>query len=480
MSTRRRVWLSTSSVWRGKGLTDYAPATGALPYEYSDTNVPWAYTGSTQSAREAEFLANWPAGWPSVPTIVDIQTGGANFYTNLNNTVNAAGGRVIVRLSAGTYHLTSFQLIGSSGNQLYAFGFWHPNLAGIIGQGADQTTIQMDAGSVSGAQLSAIAALTKASGQANQLGMMRLDGSSTSPVVFAGVTIQAADQPLVTSFQADNGIAGNQPAPHSGIVFYQNAYFYVSHVRARGAARACTSLPPFEHGNFNSQYENGYYFNVEIDGRRAAELDSNRPRRCGALLGNNATVHYMKNFWIHHTNVSRYAMNDQNANTSGVYTACYGKLENISNIRNTDPNLNGGATLGGYTNATPFGWESCNGTINLDNLIIQQDNAYTDVQIAQHLQLTTVGSRNPQGGRLHATNITARCSVWPQLDGYLCFRMPTGTYWVSDGYATTLDVKHTSGASKTAYVYSGTWPPSSAVLTAAGISPSTHYIVRNS
>ncbi len=461
-----------------RGGTRRQPLAG-LAWEYSDTNVPWAYSSSTQSGREAEYFANWPAGWSSVPTIVDIQTGGADFRTNVLNTI-AANGRCIIRLGEGTYHLTSF--VKAASDEMYAFGLWHTNLAGFVGQGADKTIIQMDAGSMNATQLAGIATLTSAN--VNNLHLMRLDGEASSPAVLAGLTLQAQDQQTIASFAAGNSIAGGQPAPHGGVLWYKrgvaaNVYFYCSHVRARGAGRACTSLPPFEHANFNSQYEYGYYFNTESDGRRAAELDAARPRRCGIVMGNNASVHSMVNCWLHHTNVSRYAMNDQNATTSGAYTVAYCKVEHITDTQNTDPALNGGASLGGYTNATLLGWETCNGTITVHHSILCQDNTVASGQTPCHFQMTTVGStrgtNGPQGGRLTAYDNVYRHAV-SHLSGFLTCRIAAATYWYLDGYATTISSKPTAaGSAMTSWSYTTTRFATSGE--AAALDPATRYIV---
>lgn len=468
-------WVNTTDGWKSRGRTKSSNTST----DWSDSNVPWAYTGATQTEREAEFFANYPSGW-SMPTIVDIQTGAATFRQNVLNTITA-NGRCIIRLGEGTYHLTSF--VKAAADEMYAFGLWHTNLAGFVGQGADKTIIQMDANSMNATQLAGIPTLT--SSNINQLNVMRLDGEASTPAVLAGLTIQAEDQQIITSFDSSNSIAGNQPAPHGGIMWYRrgvssNVYFYCSHVRARGAGRACTSLPPFEHANFGSQYEYGYYYNTESDGRRASSIDAAQPRRCGVVMGNNAQEHSMVNCWVHHSNVSRYAVNDQNADTSGSYTVAYCKFDHITDTQNVDPALNGGASLGGYTNATPLGWESCNGTITVHHTIISQSNPYTNIQIAQMFQMTSVGARNPQGGRFYAYDNTYINTAWPQLDGYCAFRIAPTTYWWTDGFANTIDVRATQGGPQlTAYQYSGTWPPTAGQLSAAGVSPTTHYIVRS-
>jgi hypothetical protein len=183
---------------------------------------------------------------------------------------------------------------------------------------------------------------------------------------------------------------------------------------------------------------------------------------------------------MHHTNVSRYAVNDENRATTGKYNVIRVKAEQITNTHNTDPNLNGGVSLNGYTNASLFGWESCSGTVTVTDCIMSQDDPYTDRQIAQHLQFTSVGGRNPQGGRLIVRGGVYRTPVWPQLNGFLTIRVIPTTYWVLDGYNTTMNILSPAGVRLTPHVVTGTWPPSAATLASAGVTPATHYIVRNS
>lgn len=469
--------MSRAVLWDGsqyRGLANPAP----VSYDWSEANPPWAYTGTTQVEREAEFLANYPPGW-TLPTIVDL-AGSGTFRQRVLATI-AANGRCAIRLPAGVHHLTSFE---AASGPMYAFGLWHTDLVGFIGAGPDQTVIQMDADSLSQTQLDGIAAMTLANWDVLQIGMMRLDGDPASPVVLAGLTIRADDQQLIPAFGADIGIAGNQPAPHKGVEFYKLgsssiSAFYQSHVRYQGAARACNSRPPFESANWGSGEGYGYSYHVESDGRRAPELDPARPRRCGVMMGNSEYVSVLSHCWLHHTNLSRYAVNDQNRPIDGEYLVAYCKAEQITNTRNVDPALNGGNSLGGWTNATPFGWESTAATVTVHDTIISQDNNNISGQFPADFQMTHVGSRNPQGGRFFAWGNDYRCSPWPQLDGFACFRILNSTYWWTDGLATTLDVRKTAGGPKlTPHVYTGTWPPSAAYLAANSLTPDTHCIVK--
>lgn len=469
--------------WNGSQWSPYGSTSTeqpALNYDWSDSNLPWAYP-SNEAAAEALFTAEWP----NDVTYVDLPTASNDFYTNLYNVCNAASGRVVVRLPEGTFHLNQFRMIGSSGDPNYAFGFWHPRLRGFLGKGPDKTIMQMDANSLSQAQLDGMKTMDPSTFQTLATGFMRIDGASgTSTVLIAGVTFQAADQQNLT--EVSSGLVAKnvyvpQPAPHNGIFIYQEANAIVSYTRFRAAGRALYSAPPFECANVGSQYGNILYNNCEFDGRRAPELDPARPRRCGPVMGNNEDSHEMRDCWVHHTNLSRYAVNDENRNTSGPYTVRRCKFQNITETRNTDPALNGGNSLGGWSDPCCLGWESVNGTITIEDTIISQDNPQFQWQSspAMHYGLTSVGSRNPQGGRMYVRGGEHRNTAWSWLDGYVTFRIQTGTYWATDGWNTTLYVYNSSNVRLIPYQYTGTWPVSASTLSANGITPQTHYIIRS-
>lgn len=476
MSTALRVL--TGNVMRGVGLDDLS----GITYDWTDTNLPWAYDD------EAEFTE----GWPSDTVIVDLSPTGANLDEKLNNTINgvAGGGRVVVRLPEGVHHLTSFRMIGGSGSVTYAFGFWFPRLQGLLGHGADNTVVQMDANSVNSDQLAAMQGMDPTLFAPLQMGMCRFDGTEASPVLLAGLTFRAADQQNLTAVHpnlAALGIVTPQPAPHQGVVFYGNwtttkanqLHAKVNHVRFQGAGRAVYPAPPFEMCNATSQYGNIIWKNCEFDGRRSAALDPARPRRCTVWMGNNEFESVMQDCWLHHTNVSRYASNDENRDYSGSYTLRRCKIEQIGNQLNVDPALNGGNSLGGWSAVTPIGWESSNATMLIEDCIIHQDNPYTKGgQVPMHFQMTIVGSRNPVGGRLTVRGTEFHNSGFPQLEGYVCARVGATSHFRTDGYATTMQVYHRDGQRLTAYELGPTFPPTLESLASAGVTPATHYLIK--
>lgn len=441
---------------------------GVLPYDWSETNLPWAYTSTSQ----------FTADWPSTVNIVDIQTSSSDFYTNLVNTVNAAGGRCVVRLGQGVYRLNQFRMYGTSGDPQYAFGFFHPNLAGLLGQGADKTYVQMDANSMTQAQLDRLAELDQASFYPVQMGLCRFDGSAANPVYIAGVTFRAADQQMLTQKAADVPIVVPQPAPHNGVFIYGGTHSTISYTRFQAAGRAASSQPPFESANIMSARGTHHWHHCEFDGRRSPDFDPARPRRCGPMMANSETKFVLEDSWFHHSNVSRYAVNDENHSISGNYVVRRVKAEQISNTQNTDPELNNGQSLGGWSAASVFGWESTNSLIEVENNIIIQDNTMTrGREVPMHLQMTSVGARNPQGGRMTVRGGRYRNNGWPQLNDFVCFRITSDTWWYRDGVANTVTVYHGDGQQLTPYQIPGSWPPTAQSLATAGVAPNTHYLV---
>jgi hypothetical protein len=464
----------TLSRLRVNGVRLTGPAVVAPPVgtsDWSDSNLPWAYED------ESVFTEDWPAG----TTVVDIQTGSSDFYTNLQNTVNAAGKRVVVRLGIGTYHLKSFRLIGSSGLLDYAMGFWFPNLQGLLGRGADKTFVQMDANSMTQAQIDNLGnnpTMASSAFNPNDMSFCRLDGvNPASPVLLAGVTFQAADQQMLTTKQPDVPIVIPQPAPHMGVFIYPGSTSIISYCRFLAAGRAATSSPPFESANITSSRGTHHWHHCEFDGRRAPWIDPLRPRRTSTVMANNENSHRLEDSWLHHSNVSRYAVNDENANTQGNYVVRRCKLEYLTDQQNRDPNLNGGNSLGGWTNVTLLGWESTNARIDMSDNTLVVTNPSSSGQFPAHYQFTTTGSRNPNGGRIYIVGDIPKNIIHPQLDGYYTFRIQKSTSWFTEGVANTIDVRKTAGGTKLLpWEYTGAWPPSAAAIAAAGISKNTHFI----
>ena len=448
----------------------------SAPWDYSETNLPWAYTSTN----------DWKSLVPAGADVRPLSNVGATFRERLNNTLTD-GVRSIVELPEGDFRLLSFvEAVPANNDPLYSFGYYNRNLAGFIGQGPDKTFVTMAAGSMSQLQLDTMKRPSKLKFEPLQMGMMRFDGSIAkgNNVFLGGLTFRAEDQPNVTELNADvTGIFLPQPAPHQGIVIYSRAEVLMSHVRFQAAGRALMGQPPFEMSNFTTQYSRVTIRRCEFDGRRSADLDPFTPRRCNPIMLNNETLHDMEYVYLHDGNVSRYAANDENAETQGLYSVRKFKIERISNNFNTDPRLNNGERLGGWSPVTPFGWESSKANIILEDGFIEQTiNETRNGQVPAHFQMTVVGSTepvNPQGGRFRMERVKTTYTGWPEFDGFIIGRIGKASYWRSDGYETTLQVYHPeTGVRLAAFELPDAWPPRLGDLTAAGVRPETHYLIK--
>lgn len=470
------------SWWDGGRWREHWGDTGGVneaEYDWSESYAPWM---SSVAPPTDMFL---PVGVP----VVHLMTSGPDFHTNLTNTINTAGKRVIVELPAGDHRLTSFRPIGASGDPTYAFGFWHTNLAGLVSYaGPDKTTVTMAANSMSQEQLDKIATMPKAGYNPLQMGVMRVDGtmSKGNSVFLAGIGFRAEDQQKMQALAPDlvsSGVFVQQPAPHQGIVIYTGADLTIVNCRFQGVGRAMTGQPPFEMSNLTTQASWVRIFNTEFDGRRAREIDPKQPRRCNPIMLNNEYSHVMTNVWLHHGNVSRYAANDQNRDTQGTYTVRRFKIEEISNTFNTDPDLAGGARLGGWSAVTPFGWESTKAVITLEYGTIHQSiNETKNGQVPAHFQFTVVGEPsliNPQGGRFRMEHVRTTYTGWPELNGFIIGRVGVASHWFTDGFDVTMDVRHPdTGVRLKPYLIEGSWPPNRSDLDALGIVPSVNYLLK--
>jgi hypothetical protein len=459
----------SATTLRGVGLPDVS--LGAPYWDYSATNLPQAYSS------EADWESRIQAGIARV----DLRKDSSDFFTNLKATVDAAPGRVIVHLGEGDHILDQFRMIGASGDPSYAFGFWFPKLAGLSGAGYDKTFLSMAGNSVTQAQLTRLSGMKQADFAPNQMAVARIDSSVSQPFFMGGITFRSDNQNPLTSISSDitGSVVVPQPAPHGGIIFYTGGAGLMSHVRFQGAAKAWNSQPPFEHANTSSNRGRIRLYNVESDGRIASIYDPARPRKCGVFMTNDAYESRIFDSWLHHTNVSRYAANDEGMTEAGrVYAVTRTKVERISDTRNDGK--------GGATNASALGWESTNAELIVTDVIVSQDNPNNvGGDRAQHLQMTVTG--NPavddvSGGRLRVNGGVFRTPTAPQLDGWLCVRA-TPSHFVTDGYQNTIHVYPNAdgtGLRKQPWVYAGTWPPTAAQILAAGVSKDTHYLIRNS
>ena len=471
----------TSTFSRLITISSVSPA--RHPADWDDDNLPWSYA-TTDAFTE---------GFTEGITWTDLYTGTfaqSDLWSRITYTIAQVpgNGRVYVRIPTGVHNVTSFQTpFVIQKNPLYAFGLWFPRLSGLLGDGPDKTRIHLVANSYSQEQLDALATLNPDTFTPLGNAFARFDGAVT-PFLLGGIKFTAADQQNVTALHpnmaAKHGIVVPQPAPHVGIHFEPapsngTSEFIVNNCAFVGCARALLGQPPFECGLINSQYTKSVFRRCDFDGRRDAEVDPLRPRRSTTALVNNEKDMSFVDCHFHHSNIGRFAGNDQNkspAALSTFYNFIRCKFDHMGDEGNTDPLINGGAPLGGVDTRyiSPFGFESTNARIRLTDCIITQNTTYARGGIA----ITQVG-RNPSGGRMEVVDCVFRYEHKPYLNGFATMMIDPSTPWYKDGPATTTSVSREE-TPLTCHVYptGSSWPPTEAYITAQGLTPETHYIVR--
>ena len=471
----------TSTFSRLITISSVSPA--RHPADWDDGNLPWSYA-TTDAFTE---------GFTEGITWTDLYTGTfaqSDLRSRITYTIAQVpgNGRVYVRIPTGVHNVTSFQTpFVIPKNPLYAFGLWFPRLSGLLGDGPDKTRIHLVANSYSQEQLDALATLDPDTFTPLGNAFARFDGAVT-PFLLGGIKFTAADQQNVTALHpnmaAKHGIVVPQPAPHVGIHFEPapsngTSEFIVNNCAFVGCARALLGQPPFECGLINSQYTKSVFRRCDFDGRRDAEVDPLRPRRSTTALVNNEKDMSFVDCHFHHSNIGRFAGNDQNrspAALSTFYNFIRCKFDHMGDEGNTDPLINGGAPLGGVDTRyiSPFGFESTNARIRLTDCIITQNTTYARGGIA----ITQVG-RNPSGGRMEVVDCVFRYEHKPYLNGFATMMIDPSTPWYTDGPATTTSVsKEETPLTCHVYPTGSSWPPTEAYITAQGLTPETHYIVR--
>lgn len=456
------------------------------------------HSPADQWASEADFTAPWSgvlSQWAGLDPwatadVRDLTGYTSDFRAACIAMCNAASNPIVIRLPEELLHLTSF--VVPTGVQTFAFGMYHPNFRGWLGRGPGRTIVQQDAGSVSAAQITALEALTSSQTNALAMCLAQPGTGSTWSVLMSGLTMQAADQPTISSVNFTTSSSPNpvmpQPAPHSGIMLGPNRDFFGSHLELLGCGYAINPSPPFEQTNLGSQYGKIRMHHVLSDGRRAASIDPARPWSCNPYMGNNEDLCEVAYTRFCHAPISRVAINDQNSGntetSAGAYTFGPGyQVDHIGN-HNVKPHLNGGASLGAYSGAVAHGFESVGGPLTFHAPHMSVDNPWTDNAISQHIGLNFVSGVNRQGGRLRIYGGTFRNTAFPWLDGWLCIRISQSSYWYTDGVANTIFVyagADDSTLRKQPWLYTGAWTQAAmtAAATAAGVSPATHYLLRN-
>lgn len=467
-------------VWRGG-----TSISSQLAAEWSDTNLPWV----SGDAEEDFPMVTWTPLYTGGAVATDLQA-------RVNYTISQVGGAgpVYITLPEGVHSLVKFNMIGGSGDPLYAFMLWNSRLRGLKAAGdPTNTVIQAEDGqtvsgswvhAISEAQLTAMAALDPTTYAPLQMGVCRFDSTPTEPFLLGDLTFRAKDQRPITAIHANlaaQGVVVPQPAPHQGIVFHPGTssarpHAIVNNCRFQGISRAMSSAPPFECGMVNTQYMTAVFRRCEFDCRRAAELDPAQPRRSSPFLMNNDISMNFEDSWFHHSAVNRIAINDENKNTTALsttYAFVRVKIDHMGDTNNVDPALNGGVSLGGtdHTYLSPIGFESSNALITFTECIIEQNTTSARGGIA----ITTVGSRNPSGGSLVITDCDFRYAAKPYLKGYARIMIGPTTLWWTAGapYGTQV---WKNGAQLTCISTSTPAVPTEA--TVSNYNPATHYFAQ--
>lgn len=480
MPADRLVLDLPSKSWRGLYETI---AEAVLGYNYSAWN--WSDSNKPPSLDPSTFTE----GFPSDTVYVNLITGTGDFYQDLVNTLNSTSStRVVVKLpgtqaNPQTQHITSFRPFGTqSPTKPYLMGFYNgTKLQGFLGGGRGASIIQLDPNIYTQAQLTPLKTMVSADFAPLLNSFGRLDGPDpTKPILIGGVTFQGGDQPLLDTVGSDVPAVVPQPAPYQGLSFYPGSYYVVNDCEFLASGHALTSAPPFEMGTVSTQRCRGTFKRCDFDGRMAASLNPARPRRSTVWMGNDEGSIDHIDCWLHHSNVSRYAANDEanSFGTSGHYGLLRCRIDHIADTQNVDPAQNGGVSLDGYSDPCCLGWESSNAQISLVDVIIEQNNTHTTRAVPQHLGFTSTG-RNSAGGHLTVTRGVFLNPGFPTVNNFLCVRgKPSNTLWVdaTTGMDKTATVTGYDGTVLKGRMYSGSWPPPSSFL--SQYDPAKDYIIK--
>lgn len=454
----------------------------AAAWDYSDSNPPWAYPADPVE-REALFTAGWPQEVKD--GIVDL-VGTGNLRSKLDTTLAPVSGHAVVRLpDLQGQDLTDLLKADPNAPDTFAYGGYHPKLLGFLGHGADRSWIELKPNSMSQAQLNLLGTLDPNAFTPSHLGSFLLQPHLRDDTYLAGVGFRAHDQPWLPTVHpnlAAKGVTPNQPAPHAGLEIGSGKNFTIGYCAFVGFGRAIYPAPPFEHPNINSQYADGVIHHTDLDGRRHPDIDPAQPRRCTVYLGNNEDSSTVRRSWLHDTPLSRYAVNDQNRNTTGTYLVEESKIERIGNGA-VDPALNGGQPLGSASAAVSLGYESSQATIIMRDCIVSVDNDFFRSRnlwgAPQHVGFSNVTPATNRAGVAYFYGGEWRNTAYPEVDGFLCIRIYSDNAWWTTGVANTLFVyEYEGGPRKAPWHYTGTWPPTTGQIATAGVTPQTHYIVR--
>lgn len=475
--TANGPWTVTLVVTDSKGLTDTTTGTatptqsGGGSASWADGNEPWRIGGLTD---------DWPqAALDKVVQYNDSRWFSASkTFTKICQDAAAIVPGAIIKLPAGTYHLTKFDQ-AVSGTQGYVF--FGKSIGGLLGAGPESTFIVLDSNALVDPLLTSIKNATNAI----SVYTMRFDNA---PYI-SGITFDAHEQPLIdgTAVAKPNGYPSSYSAPYAGLQYYNTTGGITQNVRFRGFGKCWNNVYPYELGAVNTSGASHTMRRYEIDGRTAASINSTRPRVSGGFMYNNGGNFTLTDGWEHHSKRSGHTIFGK----TGSATLASGTF-NTTRVRiNDNANINDGD--GGTYTFSAFNHEQAVGAITYTNCQMQRSN----IASTGRATYITVGANNNLGNPKNIVFNFDDKSYWenpPATDNgmFSVFNPPT--------YGSTSNIYHDqfkAGAEpiqvfvggkklKPVFVSStavGSWPtvPSShtaSQLAAAGYTPTTAFLIR--
>jgi hypothetical protein len=307
---------------RGYELADIVAGTPPPPATtWSATNLP-----STVPAGE-NIRDNMPSGVPiytasTFSSSADIPT----LLQAIDSAVSSPG---------YVYLGTSDRVIGALGpigtNAWYGYANSSRHIMGLIGDGADKTSISEGPNMLPSAARSYALAPSDTSGPVPIYDLEFSNTNSSVPLFFSGITFKGQFQgpygvpassglsvnTSVASPLAHRGLALNKAIPGSRVQF----------CRFLGFAYAIKASPPYELSGLETNNDNGtVIYRIEIDGRVPGGGVS-----AGGYMTNYATNLTVKDSWLHDTRRSGFALHESTgAGNHGTYTVSNFQVERIA------------------------------------------------------------------------------------------------------------------------------------------------------
>ena len=442
---------------------------------YSDSNPPW------KNVIESELKFNWPDD----VAIVDLYTGSdcpSDLQSRIDYTLRNVKSRCVIRVPEGTHDIVGIKRLSTP---TFAYALYHYKyLKGFYGPaGPEKTKFRLKTNSLSEDQLKLMAedsSFDPSKYEPMQMGYAYLDGRSDTFLI-SGIGFEAEHQPKLESLHPGliaKGVKLGQPAPFNGLVFMPNSKVIVNNSAFLGNAKLITAAPPGENTNVGSQRCIIEYNHCEFSGKTPKHIDPAQPRVSNPVMGNNDILHVIRNSWMHDT-ASRPAYNDQNKPAPGYEAPLSTKyvfenvqFDNIANVRPQDVDNPG--TLD-TTYKSVIGFEDSSAEIRFSRCRFR----HTTKESRGVIALTTVSSRNPDGGKLIIEDCQFEYTENPQLNGFATVMIDPNSKWWTRGYPHGVTVT-VDGKELKLHVFPDNmkWPPTSKQISDAGLNPSEYALAR--